>query len=296
MRGRRNAVLAHRDAPDPGYFFRDLGRRQHPAMSGLGALADLEFDHLDLIVASDAGEFLRIEAAVAVAATEITRADLPDDVAAIFAVVRADAALAGVVREVALFGAGIERAHRVGTERAKAHRRDVEDRSRIWFRAIRAADDDAKFLVGARLRRHRMVHPFIALAIDVLLGAERTLVEHHLGALIDHGAGVAGKRHAVLLALEEVLPHLRPDLFQQKAQMGRDGIVPQHGVALLREIANAEQRQGAENNDRDHNQIEHLVIDDSDTEKQYRDDAANRKNDEAWRERKHRSFHGTLAQ
>src|SRR5258707_20226 len=76
------------------------------------------------------------------------------------------------------------------------------------------------------LRRHRMVHPLIALAIDVLLGAERPLVEHHLGTLIDHRAGVAGKRHAVLLALEEVLPHLRPDLFQQEAQMRRDRIVP----------------------------------------------------------------------
>src|SRR6202140_5696345 len=292
MRGRRNAVLAHRDAPDPGYFFRALGRRQPPAMPGLGALADLEFDHLHLIVASDAGEFLRIEAAVAVAATEIARADLPDDVAAIFAVVRADAALAGVVREAALLGAGIERAHRVGTERAKAHRRDVEDRSRIWFRAIRAADGDAEFLVGARLRRHRMVHPFIALAIDVLLGAERTLVEHHLGALIDHGAGVAGKRHAVLLALEEVLPHLRPDLFEQKAQMRRDRIVAQHRVILLQEITDAEQRQRAEDQNRNQNQVERLVIGDADAQKQHRDDGADRQDDEARREWKHQRFHG----
>ena len=33
------------------------------------------------------------------------------------------------------------------------------------------------FSVGVRLRRHRMVHPFVAIAIDVLLGAERPLVE-----------------------------------------------------------------------------------------------------------------------
>src|SRR6202051_67615 len=255
MRGRRNAVLAHRDAPDPGYFFRDLGRGQHPAMSGLGALADLEFDHLDLIVATDAGDYIGMEPAAAVAATEIAGADLPDDVAAIFAVVRADAALASVVREAALFGAGIERAHRVGTERAKAHRRDVEDRSRIWFRAIRAADGDAEFLVGARLRRHRMVHPFIALAIDVLLGAERTLFENYLGALIDQGAGVAGKRHAVLLALEEILPHFRPDFLKQEAHMCRDRVVAQHRVVLLREIADTEHRQRAEDQDRNQDDI-----------------------------------------
>jgi len=60
--------------------------------------------------------------------------------------------------------------------------------------AIRSADADAEFLVGMRLRRDRMMHPFIALAIDILLGAERPLVEHHLRALIDHSAGIAAER------------------------------------------------------------------------------------------------------
>ena len=207
-----------------------------------------------------------------------------------------DATLAGVMREAALFGARIQRPHRVGTERAKAHRRDIEDRCRIGPGAIGTADGDPKFLIGMSLRRHRMVHPFVALAIDVLLGAERPLVEHHLGALIDHGAGVAGKRHAVLLALEKVLPHLRPDLFQQEPQMRRNRIVAQNRVTLLREIANPEQCEGAENQDRDQDQIEHLVIDDPDAQKQRRDDAANRQNDEARRERKHQCFHGSLGQ
>ena len=118
-------------------------------MAGLGALADLELDHLDLVVGGDAGEFFRIERAVAVAAAEIAGADLPDDVAAVLAVIGADAALAGVMREAALLGAGVERAHRVGAERAEAHRGDVEDRGRIRLGAIRAADGDAEFLVGS---------------------------------------------------------------------------------------------------------------------------------------------------
>jgi hypothetical protein len=138
-----------------------------------------------------------------------------------------------------------------------------------------------------------MVNPFIAFAVDIFLRAEGPLVEHHLRALIDHRAGVAGKRHAVLLALEEVLPHLRPDLFQQEAQMRRDRIVSQHRVTLLHEVANAEQGERAENHERDENQIEHLVIGDSDSEKQRRCDSANRENDEAWREWKHQRFHGT---
>jgi hypothetical protein len=140
-----------------------------------------------------------------------------------------------------------------------------------------------------------MVHPFVALAIDILLGAERPLVELHLGALIDHRAGVAAERHAVLLALEEILPHLRPDLFEQEADMRRDRIIAQNRVVLLREIAKAEQREGAENQDRHHDQFPHLGIGihDPDREQQSRDDGADRQDDEARRERKHQRFHGT---
>src|SRR5208337_4533606 len=157
------------------YLLRDLGGRKDAAVSGLGALADLEFDHLDLVVGSDAREFFRIERAIAVAATEISGTNLPDQVAAVLAMIGTDAALAGVMGEAALFGARVQRAHRVRTERAKAHRRDIEDRGRIRLGAIRTADGDAKFFVGMKLRRHRMVDPFMALAIDVLLGAERPL-------------------------------------------------------------------------------------------------------------------------
>src|SRR5215475_8234342 len=109
-------------------------------MAGLGALADLELDHLDLVVGGDARELVGIEGAVAIAAAEIARADLPDDVATHLAVIGADAALAGVMGEAALLGAGIERTHGIGTQRAKAHRGDIEDRSRIRPGAIRATD------------------------------------------------------------------------------------------------------------------------------------------------------------
>jgi hypothetical protein len=63
-------------------------------------------------------------------------------------------------------------------------------------------------------------------------------------------------------------------------------------VALLREIANPEQGEGAEYQDRNQEQIERLVIDDPDAQKQPRDDSADRHDDEARRERKHQRFHG----
>ncbi|OIQ63671.1 hypothetical protein GALL_547870 [mine drainage metagenome] len=75
--------------------------------------------------------------------------------------------------------------------------------------------------------------------------------------------------------------------------MRRDRIVAQDRVALLHEIANAKQCERAENNQRNKNDIEHLVIDDSEAQKQRRHDGANRENDEARRERKHQRFHGT---
>src|SRR5438270_8547690 len=138
-----------------------------------------------------------------------------------------------------------------------------------------------------------MMHPFVTLAIDVLLSAERPFVELHLGALIDHGAGVAGERHAVLLALEEVLPDLRADLFKQETNMRRDRIVAQNCVVLLQEIANAEQRECAENHDRNQQDFPRLrvMVENPDTGQQGGYDGADRQHDVAWREWQQQRVH-----
>src|SRR5438445_144899 len=150
-------------------------------MSGLGTLADLEFDHLDLVAGRDAGEFFRVERTIAVAAAEIAGAYLPDEVAAIFAMIGTDAALTRVMREAALLGAGIQRTHGVGAERAKTHRRDIEDRCRIRLGAIGTADGDAEFRAAAGLRRHRMIGRVLSLAVDVFLGTVGPLAQLSLG-------------------------------------------------------------------------------------------------------------------
>ena len=91
-----------------------------------------------------------------------------------------------------------------------------------------------------------MPKPFVARRVDVAQRAERALVERHLGALVDDRALGARERQSVGLALEEVLPHLRPDLFEDEAQVGGDRIVAQHRVPGLDEIVNAEAGQRAE--------------------------------------------------
>src|SRR5687768_537610 len=100
-------------------------------MSRLRPLAELYLDHLDLIGGGLLRESAGIELAVGGPAAEIATAQFPDQVAAMFTVVAADAALARVMGEIAQFGALVERQDGVRAQRAEAHRRDVEDRGRI---------------------------------------------------------------------------------------------------------------------------------------------------------------------
>src|SRR3546814_17678504 len=71
--------------------------------------------------------------------SDVCSAEFPDDVAAVGAVIGAETALAGVVIEVAEPRAEVKRLDRIGTERAEAHRRAVEQRGSIGFRALRRA-------------------------------------------------------------------------------------------------------------------------------------------------------------
>jgi hypothetical protein len=112
----RDAILADRHAAGLRDLGAHLGCGQDAAVAGLGALAQLQFDHLDLGVGGTLGELVGVEGAVGIAAAEITRAHLPDDVAATFAVIGAVAAFAGVVREAAELGPAIQRADRVGAQ------------------------------------------------------------------------------------------------------------------------------------------------------------------------------------
>jgi hypothetical protein len=66
----------------------------------LGALRELDLDHLHLVEGGIFGEARAVELAVGIAAAEVAAADFPDQVAAVLAVVARDRALAGVVEEV----------------------------------------------------------------------------------------------------------------------------------------------------------------------------------------------------
>src|SRR3954469_6056351 len=119
MAGGRLAVAALGHVARFGDLLADLGAGQKPAMARLGALAEFDLDHLDLIVRRPVPEPRRIEPAIAVAAAEIARSDLPDDVAAMFEMIRRKPAFAGVVVEAADLRAPVQRLDRIGGKRAE---------------------------------------------------------------------------------------------------------------------------------------------------------------------------------
>ena len=99
--------------------------------------------------------------AVGVAAAEVARPDLPDQVAPAFAVIAADRPLARVMREAAELRAPVEREDRVGRQRAEAHGRDVEDatpRRAACRRAFPISHAEVVAVEVQRLRSNGVIH------------------------------------------------------------------------------------------------------------------------------------------
>ncbi len=69
---RRQAVFANANTADLRNFLGYLGSGQHAAVTWLGALAELQFDHFDLWIDGCFGEPLGRERTIAIAGTEIT--------------------------------------------------------------------------------------------------------------------------------------------------------------------------------------------------------------------------------
>src|SRR3546814_16873805 len=108
-------------------------------MAGFGALAQLDLDHPHLVDLRRVAEAFGVEATGAVARAEIAAAEFPHDVAAMRAVIGADAALAGVVLEAAGIRPQIERLDSACAELSETHRRNVHQRDVLGSLALRVA-------------------------------------------------------------------------------------------------------------------------------------------------------------
>src|SRR5262245_65241703 len=124
----RDAVDADRHASRVRNLRGHLGAGQHAAVAGLRPLRQLDLDHLDLPLLRLRGEPVGAERAVFIAAAEIAAADLPDQVATEFAMIAADATLAGIVGEASELGSPVESANGVCAQRPEAPGRDGEER------------------------------------------------------------------------------------------------------------------------------------------------------------------------
>ena len=207
--------------------------------------------------------------------------------------IRAEPAFAGVVRELALLRAAIERPDGIRAERPEAHCRDVEDGCAVGRCAIGAADRDPERRNRVRPRRNGMAHPFVAVSIYVILRAERSLIEDVLGALIDDRALVPAERQAVLLILEKILAHLWPYFFQHESKMRRNRIIAQHRVSRLNEIDCAEHCQAGKDRNRNEEKRNQPRLPHGKPEQQ--ESAGDRcgVNDESRRERQEQDVHGS---
>src|SRR5262249_30302928 len=74
-----------------------------------------------------------------------------------------------------------------------------------------------------RTRNDRMIDPLEVVAVDVLLSAERPLIERALRSLISNRAFRSIERRAVGFALQKILTDFGSDLFQHEADIGEDG-------------------------------------------------------------------------
>ena len=157
-------------------------------------------------------------------------------------VVHGDGAFARVMRKTAAFGASIERQNGIGAQGAKAHGRDVEHAGLVRLRGIRA-NGDAKVVRCQLGGRHRVVHPFVALAVDGQLRAKRTLVRLALGTLVHQRALGTRERRGLAVTFNKVLANFRTDELQYEAQVPNDGVVAQDGTLVLAQVVHARGQQ-----------------------------------------------------
>ena len=241
---RRNAVFAHQDAAGFSNLFGDLVLGQDPAVAGFGALAHLDFNHAHLRILCLYGEALRVETAVAGAAAEVAAAQLPGQITTVFAVIRADAAFACVVGEVAEFRPLIQRPDRVRAERAEAHRRNIEDRRRVRLRALRTPDSDAETVrVTQRRGAHRVADEFEAGLVNVDQRAERFVGSFVFRSRVHQRTLRAGEGQGIAVGLEQILANLRADAFDQITDVAQNRIIAAHCMARLQQVEHAEQAQ-----------------------------------------------------
>jgi ribosomal protein S19E (S16A) len=93
-----------------------------------------------------------------------------------------------------------------------------------------------------------MREPFIAIGLNIQLGAKGALVRLRFGSGIDQGALRPRKRRGFRFVFDEILANFRTDEFEQKAHVSQNRVIAQNGMVCLQQIMNAYCRQQSKNN------------------------------------------------
>ena len=165
-------------------------------MRGLGALRELELDHLAVRAARVVAELRLVEDALccAAAAAKVAGADVPNEVAAALEVKARHSALPGIVIEAAHLRSRAQREHSVLRERAVAHARHVQQRRAVGLLAVGAAKDHARLLRVCHDGPHRVRGVLVVGLVHVAPSAKGQRVVAVLGALVDDAAVLPIKR------------------------------------------------------------------------------------------------------
>ena len=247
--------LADRNAANPGDLAGHFRGGQNTSFAGFGALGQLHLNHLHLRFRRKVAEFFLVKPAVLIAHAVFRRADLENNIATAFKVIRRQAAFAGVHIAPCKRRPFRQGAHRRFRQRAVAHGRNADDRGNaIRVGRVRAELDRRRvcgFLVKAgksAVHENRRTDE-----IKVSRGTKGERVGAAFCRLVNPVPLGAIKRHLFAVQRKKVLAEEFPEPGEKFAKAANDGIVVTNGVAGLADIGEKHDDNGerADANDKD---------------------------------------------
>ena len=183
-------------------------------MTRFSTLGQLDLDHFHLFkVGLCLKQFIR-EVSVIRSATEVSCANLPNQICATFHMIRTDATFTCVMGKVSLLGTGAQGENCILAKGAIAHRRNIQQAGRVGLCTVRTTDVHSHVLGRIVNWSHRVVDPLVAHFIHVFLGSEWDCVTHILGALINQRPGIAIEGNTSGIAFDKVLVDLGTNEFK----------------------------------------------------------------------------------
>jgi len=241
-----DAVFALGDASDLGDLGGDFGGGEDASDPGLGALGEFDLDGADLGLITLFNEPIERELAIGISASEVARADLPDEIAA-GVVVGGDAALAGVLHGAGDGDPAVDGFDSGPRERSETHGGGVDDG--VWSEclgAVAVGTEDLGAGDGVEVTRADLAFERIwewhclvleddvaRGVIEVVVGAEPEVVVLLFGRCVDPSALVAGERSFFVVGGDDILAEFWADGFEPVAEMADDGEVFEDGVLGL---------------------------------------------------------------